>query len=152
MHGSVWSQIALETPQVQSLITPEMKWWTIRNMNAIVVMTLHLHLMRKCDDLHLQLWVMTCWKQEVEACIHQTFPLYSVYEKKKKIRNKSLVQLMQTITKLVNNLNKMEEIIEEHALRCQRLMATSNNLQQVLDSYIEYPKDSIPPNSYKCQR
>lgn len=62
------------------------------------------------------------------------------------------VQLMQIITELVNNLNKMEKIIEEHALRCQRLMATSNNLQQVLDSYIEYPKDSIPPNSYKCQR
>lgn len=73
-------------------------------------------------------------------------------QKNRKIRNKSLVQLMQIITELVNNLNKMEKIIEEHALRCQRLMATSNNLQQVLDSYIEYPKDSIPPNSYKCQR
>ena len=60
---------------------------------------------------------------------------------------------MQIIVGLVNNLNKMEKIIEEYALCCKRLMATSNDLQQVLDSYIKYPKDTIPPNSdNKCQR
>lgn len=47
---------------------------------------------------------------------------------------------------LVKNLNKMEKIIEEHALRCQGLMAASNDLQQVLYGYIKYPKDSIPPS------
>jgi hypothetical protein len=59
---------------------------------------------------------------------------------------------MQTIVRLVNNLDKMEKIIEEHALCCQWLMATGNDLHQVLDSYIKYPKDSIPPNSHKYQR
>ena len=74
-------------------------------------------------------------------------------QKKHWISNKSSVQRMQIIVGLVNNLNKMEKIIEEHALCCKRLMTTSNDLQQVLDSYIKYPKDTVPPNnSHKCQR
>jgi hypothetical protein len=29
----------------------------------------------------------------------------------------------------------------------QRLMATSNDLKQVLDGYVKYPENSIPPIS-----
>ena len=46
---------------------------------------------------------------------------------------------------MVKNLNIMEKIAEEHILCNQRLMATSNDLQQVLDGYIKYTKNSIPP-------
>jgi hypothetical protein len=41
----------------------------------------------------------------------------------------------------------MEKISEEYVLCSQRLMATSNDLQQVLDGNIKYPENSIPPTS-----
>lgn len=57
---------------------------------------------------------------------------------------------MQSTVDRIENLNKMEKIIEEQALCSHRLVATSNDLQQVLDGYIKYPKDSIPPVSTTC--
>jgi hypothetical protein len=54
------------------------------------------------------------------------------------------------IANQINNLNKMEKIIEEQALCRHRLMATSNDLQQVLDGHIKHPKDSITPVSTTC--
>jgi hypothetical protein len=56
----------------------------------------------------------------------------------------------QSIVDQIENLNKMEKIIEEQALCGHRLMATSNDLQQVLDGHIKYPEHSIPPIGTTC--
>lgn len=83
--------------------------------------------------------------------VHIKFLPHGLYTKKyDKIRNTPKVWFNKVLRWSVivgNNLNIMEKIIEEHVLCSQRLMATSNDLQQVLDGYIKYPENSIPPIS-----